>query len=781
MLIPKSSAEALNNYLLKEVPQASEADPSVLSRYIISVLEHDDLSYEDAKAKLNTELTDFVKEGTEKFVEKLIAGFHEQDDGYHFEDPDEPSHPRRDRSPSPYSGERVERGQEQMTDEVTTEIEEEIAIAEITEIIEITDRAIDREIDREIVTEEIDTTTVVDHHAGADSNGFCSKGAECPYEHSEENQDETSDRKESQYDPEKPLYDEEDKTRFDSRKRLRSRDGRGDRSEDEDHPDNTTVVVLQIPDHLNTAEGLFNHFKQFGPIVQTKPRLDGNKAYVQYENHADAIKALESPEAVLGNRFIKVFWAKRPENKPNNHPNYNQPNQAPPHYHQQPHHPPAPVQLPPRAAMQLTNKPPPSSTTQKSEKDKELLRVKEEKRRHQLEQTKLLLDQISKVKDPTAKAELVTKLNQLTNTVAESIAKDSQSMKVPEKEEKKEENVSERERLQKRLESLTNIATNMGINVGDNGQTTTMATPAPLYGTPTSGYVRGGYGGGYRGRGRGGRGGHIGMTLDNRTTSLRIQPVPEDLTEGETLLNHLKTFGEVTSSHLNGNIMTVQYKNRKSAEMALNKGKTINGHTLPMKWHENSNTMQSGGAMEIDNVPVFTVAGFVKNAVNNQILSNVPVSLLGSSNSSTTSDDRSRQLAASLDGFSDILKTIDVQDDIQVGRTADLSMSPIVVDKTVRAVLEWGVYPIDLDGHYYTDTCEIYSINCDHYNGCQNGTNYFHHRQRCSTPFWNVFTVNGSQPTQIDQLKMQSHSIQNTFVSKSLTRVVLLHKVRTSS
>ncbi|PRP83501.1 hypothetical protein PROFUN_04375 [Planoprotostelium fungivorum] len=236
--------------------------------------------------------------------------------------------------------------------------------------------------------------------------------------------------------------------------------------------------------------------------------------------------------------------------------------------------------------------------------------------------------------------------------------------------------------------------------------------------------------------------------------------------------------------------------------------------------------------------PRFTVAGFVKNAVNNQILPNVPVSLLGSSNSSTTSDDQgafkfvnvaagSWQLTASLNGFSDILKSISVQENIAIGTTADLFMSPIIVDKTVRAVLNWGAYPVDLDSHYYTDTCEVYYAACDKFtSGCRSGLDYFQHKQRCqnstldvdkntsfgpetvtihdimgtyfvywfpnlqnptnkpepvdwarsnatvtvyginlpstgvqftppatlgTSPIWNVFTVNGSQPTQIDQ------------------------------
>lgn len=41
------------------------------------------------------------------------------------------------------------------------------------------------------------------------------------------------------------------------------------------------------------------------------------------------------------------------------------------------------------------------------------------------------------------------------------------------------------------------------------------------------------------------------------------------------------------------------------------------------------------------------------------------------------------------------------------------------------------MYPVDLDSHYYTDFCEVYSINCDRTNTCTNGSWWFFHKQRC--------------------------------------------------
>lgn len=41
-------------------------------------------------------------------------------------------------------------------------------------------------------------------------------------------------------------------------------------------------------------------------------KSQANKSFVQFTNHQEALRALRSVEAVLGNRFIKVFWSTNP-------------------------------------------------------------------------------------------------------------------------------------------------------------------------------------------------------------------------------------------------------------------------------------------------------------------------------------------------------------------------------------------------------------------------------------------------------------------------------------
>ncbi|CAL8350254.1 unnamed protein product [Merluccius merluccius] len=76
------------------------------------------------------------------------------------------------------------------------------------------------------------------------------------------------------------------------------------------HPPNSRLLVRQIPPDLNNISKLNAHFSQFGTIVnlQVAYQNDREGALVQFSNHSEAKRAMQSPEAVLGNRFIKVHW-----------------------------------------------------------------------------------------------------------------------------------------------------------------------------------------------------------------------------------------------------------------------------------------------------------------------------------------------------------------------------------------------------------------------------------------------------------------------------------------
>ncbi|GAQ91892.1 CCCH-type zinc finger family protein [Klebsormidium nitens] len=69
-----------------------------------------------------------------------------------------------------------------------------------------------------------------------------------------------------------------------------------------------TLFVTGIPEDQNNVSQLLGHFKKFGHVVIRC--FGGDKAHVLFDSHEEAAKALAAPDALLGNRFIKLFWAR---------------------------------------------------------------------------------------------------------------------------------------------------------------------------------------------------------------------------------------------------------------------------------------------------------------------------------------------------------------------------------------------------------------------------------------------------------------------------------------
>uniref|UniRef100_A0A7N9APE4 RNA binding motif protein 26 n=1 Tax=Mastacembelus armatus TaxID=205130 RepID=A0A7N9APE4_9TELE len=73
---------------------------------------------------------------------------------------------------------------------------------------------------------------------------------------------------------------------------------------------NTKLLVRQIPPELNNISKLNEHFSKFGTIVnlQVAYHNDPEGALIQFASPDEAKRAMQSTEAVLNNRFIKVHW-----------------------------------------------------------------------------------------------------------------------------------------------------------------------------------------------------------------------------------------------------------------------------------------------------------------------------------------------------------------------------------------------------------------------------------------------------------------------------------------
>ncbi|KAG7466987.1 hypothetical protein MATL_G00148460 [Megalops atlanticus] len=73
---------------------------------------------------------------------------------------------------------------------------------------------------------------------------------------------------------------------------------------------NAKLDVRQIPAELNNISKLNEHFSKFGTIVnlQVAYQNDPEGALIQFSTHEEAKRAILSTEAVLNNRFIRVYW-----------------------------------------------------------------------------------------------------------------------------------------------------------------------------------------------------------------------------------------------------------------------------------------------------------------------------------------------------------------------------------------------------------------------------------------------------------------------------------------
>lgn len=72
-----------------------------------------------------------------------------------------------------------------------------------------------------------------------------------------------------------------------------------------------TLYVNGIPQKSNRRDLLLSHFQKFGEVIDIYIPLNSEKAFVQFSKREEAEAALKSPDAVMGNRFIKLSWANR--------------------------------------------------------------------------------------------------------------------------------------------------------------------------------------------------------------------------------------------------------------------------------------------------------------------------------------------------------------------------------------------------------------------------------------------------------------------------------------
>ncbi|KAA3455937.1 zinc finger CCCH domain-containing protein 41 [Gossypium australe] len=72
-----------------------------------------------------------------------------------------------------------------------------------------------------------------------------------------------------------------------------------------------TLFVNGIPQKCNKGEALLPHFRKFGEVIDIYIPQNSERAFIQFSRREEAEAALKAPDAVMGNRFIKLWWANR--------------------------------------------------------------------------------------------------------------------------------------------------------------------------------------------------------------------------------------------------------------------------------------------------------------------------------------------------------------------------------------------------------------------------------------------------------------------------------------
>ncbi|CAN7025980.1 hypothetical protein IGI04_024773 [Brassica rapa subsp. trilocularis] len=72
-----------------------------------------------------------------------------------------------------------------------------------------------------------------------------------------------------------------------------------------------TLFVNGVPHEINRKDLILAHFQKFGKVIDIHIPINSERAFVQFSKREEAESALKAPDAVMGNRFIKLWWANR--------------------------------------------------------------------------------------------------------------------------------------------------------------------------------------------------------------------------------------------------------------------------------------------------------------------------------------------------------------------------------------------------------------------------------------------------------------------------------------
>ncbi|KAG9334834.1 hypothetical protein JZ751_006403 [Albula glossodonta] len=402
------------------------------------------------------------------------------------------------------------------------------------------------------------------------------------------------------------------------------------------HYANTKLEVRKIPRDLNNITKLNEHFSKFGTIVNIQVVFGGDPeaALIQYTANDEARRAISSTEAVLNNRFIRVYWH-RENNEQHQAQGQSQSQSAPlgpqhPGIHKvinRPHSPgsyvlnkmtakhrlgggapskvdavhPAPdasqatttstnLQKGVYSSVKMSSKTMGKAAKEALKLQQDMRKKKQEMVEKQIECQKALISKLEKNKKmkPEERARIMTTLKDLAHKISQlkdemkpapnSVAKSAQpKTKIDAQKELLDAELDFHKKLSSG-EDTTDLKRRLSLLQVEAARLGLIPAgrgkPAPARG---------------RGRGRGrsvrGRGGASHMVVDHRPRALAILGVSKE--EKDELMPHFVKFGEIEElrDH-DATSVVMTFKTRSDAENAANQGAKFKGRTLQMSWYK---------------------------------------------------------------------------------------------------------------------------------------------------------------------------------------------------
>merc|ERR1719508_62095 len=391
----------------------------------------------------------------------------------------------------------------------------------------------------------------------------------------------------------------------------------------------TMLAVRNIPGELNTITHLNGHFSRYGNLVNVQVQFEGDpgSALVTYSSNEEANSAFSTSEAIMNNRFIKVFWHMEKSHVKDRLGQHGNANLSPVASEEAPagrgeaedaekfkEDKAQAILAIQKNQEQLQTK---HDLIKKAEEQRKIAMVQQEgllKSKHDLldgliQQQKALIVKLEKGKGsikPEEKAKIMKLLKELSSSIDRTKEDIKTSLNVSGLKTRTKIEI-QKELLDAEMELFTQQqdgetgsieimqkVSNLRMEAASSGLVPSSHPPRGRGGFRGRGF-RASPRGGFRGRGRGFAVSPGSTNLDRRPSSILVSGF--ELEEKEEIVNHFTNFGEIMDTvedEVTPSII-LKFKTRRIAEAAMATGKSFCDKSLVLSWSSQAVTGREAG------------------------------------------------------------------------------------------------------------------------------------------------------------------------------------------